>query len=82
MLTPQKKHLCMFGNASVASYPSCGFLQVEAADGGRVLVVLHGLSFTLPCGLFTPLEGKKTCPLKVIALLFFVSFTTNISILL
>ncbi len=41
------------------SYLSWGFLQVETAEVGRVLAVLHGLSFTLPCGLFTPLEGRK-----------------------
>lgn len=34
---------------------------MEAAEVGRVLVVLHGLSFTLSGGLFTPLEwgGKQ-----------------------
>lgn len=42
-----------------ASHPSGGFLQVEAADEGRDLAALHGLSFTLPAGLLTPLTGGK-----------------------
>lgn len=34
-------------------------MLLEAAEAGRVLAVLHGLSFTLPGGLFTPLERRK-----------------------
>lgn len=40
------------------TYLSWGFLQVEAEDVGRDVADLHGLSFTLPSGLFTPLQGK------------------------
>lgn len=46
--------------AGFRSYPSWIVLQVEAAEVGRDLVLLHGLSFTLPDGLFTALKGKKT----------------------
>lgn len=42
---------------------------MEAADEGRDLAALHGLSFTLPAGLLTPLTGGKLRLLKV-ALLF------------
>lgn len=48
-----KKHL------SQSSYLSRGFLQVEAAEVGRDLAALHGLSFTLPGGLLTPLRGEE-----------------------
>lgn len=40
------------------TYLSWGFLQVEAEDVGRDVAVLQAPSFTLPSGLFTPLEGK------------------------
>lgn len=38
---------------------------MEAADEGRDLAALHGLSFTLPAGLLTPLTGGKLRLLKV-----------------
>lgn len=40
------------------SYPSSGFL--EADEVGLDLVLLHGASFTLPSGLFPPLERGET----------------------
>lgn len=40
------------------TYLSWGFLQVEAEEVGRDVADLHGLSFTLQSGLFTPLQGK------------------------
>lgn len=40
------------------SYPSSDFLQAD--EVGLDLVVLHGPSFTLPSGLFPPLERGET----------------------
>lgn len=40
------------------SYPSSGFLQAD--EVGLDLVLLHGPSFTLPSGLFPPLERGET----------------------
>lgn len=48
-----------FRNSRKTPYPSWGFLQLEAAEVGCDLAALHGLSFTLPDGLFTLLEGAK-----------------------
>lgn len=48
-----------FRDAGTASYPSWTFLEVEAAEEGRALAVLHGLSFRLPAGLLTPLEERQ-----------------------
>lgn len=45
--------------AGIVPYLSGIFLQVEDVELVLVLVVLHGLSFTLPGGLFTPLERKR-----------------------
>lgn len=58
-LKEQSQVWCLCRNARAASHPSWGFLHVEAVEVGRGLAVLHGLSFTLPGGLFTLLEGEE-----------------------
>lgn len=49
------------------SYPSSGFLLAD--EVGLDIVLLHGLSFTLPSGLFPPLERGKQAMITLILVL-------------
>lgn len=52
---------------------------MEAPEAGRDLAVLHGLSFTLPAGLLTTLEGgEKNKLIELISLVLFLKLMTLI----